>query len=74
MIHVSSKSNENHGYGPKKKPVKFLFNLFKRKKTVEDKSCVNIESPIFTAMEREPGPGRPNLLLLFVLIKCMAVR
>lgn len=58
MLHVTAPQNENDAFGIKKKPIKFLSNLFKRKKPTEEKSCVKVDTSEFTAqMERDSVPG-----------------
>lgn len=58
MLHVTASQNENDSFGIKKKPIKFLSNLFKRKKCTEGKGCVKIDTSEFAAqMQRDSLPG-----------------
>lgn len=58
MLHVTAPQNENDAFGIKKKPIKFLSNLFKRKKSTERKGCVKIDTSEFAGqMERDSVPG-----------------
>uniref|UniRef100_A0A1B6DLY6 Uncharacterized protein n=1 Tax=Clastoptera arizonana TaxID=38151 RepID=A0A1B6DLY6_9HEMI len=57
MINFYQKTNERIGYRPKKKPIKYLLNLFKRKQAIEDSGSINIESPIFSTMDVKGQQG-----------------
>ncbi|XP_075222714.1 uncharacterized protein LOC142325179 [Lycorma delicatula] len=56
MIHVSSpKTNESNGFGPKTKPVKFLSNLFKKKRGNDCDAAtttIKIDGSVITDMEK----------------------
>ncbi|XP_046658765.1 uncharacterized protein LOC124353018 isoform X4 [Homalodisca vitripennis] len=51
MLQISANHFESHGYKEKKKS-NFICKLFKRKKTLIEKSCVKIENTFFSKMDQ----------------------